>query len=190
MFEVLLFSFSISIDAFGYSVGFGSKNTKLTQIQFLLLNLINTGILVLFMSIYPRISVLFASNIVHSLSGYLLLVLGLYNAVVAYKSLFVSLKAYNKNIIPKITFQNGVFSLVDLSVLLLVFISENIFSTFIFYSTLSLPEFFVLTSFCFHYMFFIVGFDIGLRLKNILPFDTRFVTFVMFILIGLINIFE
>lgn len=75
MFEVLLFSFSISIDAFGYSVGFGSKNTKLSQIQFLILNLINTGILTLFMLSYPKITFLFASEIVHGMSGYILLVL-------------------------------------------------------------------------------------------------------------------
>lgn len=190
MFEVLLFSFSISIDAFGYSVGFGSKNTKLSQIQFLILNLINTGILTLFMLSYPKITFLFASEIVHGMSGYILLVLGQYNAFVAYRAVFVSLKAHNKKLIIKNPFQINNFSLVDLSSLMLIFIFENLFSTFIFYSTLCFPEFFIITSFCFHYLFFIVGFDLGFRIKKVLSFDTRFVTFVIFIFIGLLNIFE
>ena len=40
MIEVLLFSFSISIDAFGYSLGFGSKNIKINKVDFFILNII------------------------------------------------------------------------------------------------------------------------------------------------------
>jgi len=190
MLEVLLFSISISIDAFGYSVGFGSKNIKLTRIQFLILNALNSGILILFLSLYSNFTTLFTSEIVQNLSSILLLVIGLYNGVVAYRALFMSFKAYDKKIIFKNGAQESFFGIVDLFLLLLIFVFENVFSTFIFYSILSHPEFFVIISFCLHYIFFMVGFDLGLKIKKSFPFDTRFITFVSFVLMGLINFFE
>ena len=190
MIEVLLFSFSISIDAFGYSVGFGSKNIKLTRIQFLLLNIINTGILVIFMTIYPKITSLFSSKTTHYMGSILLLVLGLYNCFIAFRTLFVRYFAHTKKIIIKDRFYNSFLTLFDLFSLLLVFLSENLFSTFIFYSTLNHAMLFILASFCFHYIFFIVGFDLGLKIKKAFPFDSRFITYNIFIMIALINLFE
>lgn len=122
------------------------------------------------MTLYPKITFLFASNILHSMSGYLLLVFGLYNAFVAYKALFVSLNTYNKKLVLKNNFKGNYFSSIDLSFLILVFIFENMFLIFIFYSTLNLPEYFGLTSFIFHYTFFAVGFNLGLKIKKILSF--------------------
>ena len=54
MLEVLLFSFSISIDAFGYSLGFGSKNIKINKIDFFILNVVNSLILSLLLIIFSN----------------------------------------------------------------------------------------------------------------------------------------
>lgn len=190
MLEVLLFSFSVSLDAFGYSLGYGSKNIKLTRKDFLFLNVANCSILVLFLIYYPILLPLSTSNIARNMSGFLLLVLGSYNIIVAFWVIFVRFKAYNKNISPKMNFQIAKLTLLDLSILLLVFCFENLFSTFIFYSTLSHIELFICSHFLFHYLLFLLGFEVGQKLRKFFLIDSSFFAGIIFTLIGLFNLLE
>lgn len=190
MLKVLLFVFSISIDAFGYSVGFGSNNFKLSRFQFLILNLVNVMILTIYMLNFPKLSFIISSKIAPYLSSILLLVLGSYHCIASFRALYVSLVTLNKNICIKQEFETEIFSIIDLLFLLFVFVFENMFSTLVFYTSLSHPAFFVISCFCMHYLFFMVGFDVGIKLKKYFPFDSRFITYNIFIIIGLMNLYE
>lgn len=190
MLEVLLFSLSVSLDAFGYSLGFGSKNIKLSRKDFLFLNIANCSILILFLMYYPTLLPLSTSNIARNMGSFLLLVLGSYNIITAYWAVFVRFKAYSKTDLPKNNFQTSKLTFLDLSILLLVFCFENMFSTFIFYSTLSHIEVFVCSHFIFHYSLFLLGSEVGLKLRKFFLIDSSFFAGIIFTLIGLFNLLE
>lgn len=188
MLEVLFFSLSVSLDAFGYSLGFGSKNIKLTKKDFLFLNIANCTILILFLIYYPIVLPLSTSNIAQNMGGILLLVLGSYNIIAAFWVVSVRLRAYSKIKMPKFEFKIQKLTIFDLFILLLVFCFENMFSTFILYSTLGYIELFVCLHFIFHYLLFLLGSEMGLRLRKLFLLDSSFFAGVIFILIGLFNL--
>ena len=92
MLEVLLFSFSISIDAFGYSMGFGTRNIKIKRSEFFVLNLINTLILTILLISFSKMSYILNNKIVESMAPILLLLFGAYYVVQSFISLFKQLK--------------------------------------------------------------------------------------------------
>ena len=195
MLEVLLFSFSISIDAFGYSLGFGSKNIKVNKIDFFILNIINSLILSLLLLIFSNFSYVLNNKIVEIISPVLLCLFGLYYLIQSYINLIMVYNKFKKdncvnankkflNII-----KNNYFKVADLLLLLSIFIFENAFSTFIFYTSLSNPILFVASNFFFHYMFFIIGFDLGNKIVKRINFNSSFITGYIFLLLGLFEIF-
>ncbi len=188
MLEVLFFSFSISIDAFGYSLGFGSRNIKLGVKDFLVLNIINILLLSLFLSIFPHIKILSESNFLEDIGSYLLLVFGFYYFILAYKDLIFELKNGLKA--KDFTFKErfNYFNFTDFLILFSIFIIENIFSTFVFFASLSHVEIFVLLTFLFHCVFFVLGFKIGNKIISKVPIDTSFISGSIFILLAVANL--
>ena len=73
MLQTLIFAFSISIDAFGYSLGFGSRRVKLGVLDFFAVNVLNILILCLFLTIFPYIKFLSESVFLEDMGNYLLL---------------------------------------------------------------------------------------------------------------------
>lgn len=96
MIEILLFSLSVSIDAFGYSLGFGSRNINIKLNQFLVLNLINTLVLLLFLSGFSNFEYLFKNPVISKISPFLLAFLGLYYVASGFNGLIYKIKG-NKN---------------------------------------------------------------------------------------------
>lgn len=193
MFEVLLFSISISIDAFGYSLGFGSKNVKPSKFDFLILNLINTSILIFFFLIYSYIfNFINEYNFLNKITALLLLLFGIYYIYDAFKKVVKSLKitnlvgTQNFNLLNK---QIKYFSLSDLFVLLIVFIVENAFSTLIFFNQFNNAFLFIFSNFIFHYLFFTIGFDLGSKIAKRIATNTPVITGTIFILLGLFEFF-
>lgn len=188
MLEVLFFSFSISIDAFGYSLGFGSRNIKLGVKDFLILNIINILILSLFLSIFPYIKFLSESVFLEDVGSYLLLIFGVYYFFMAYKDLIFELKNGVKA--KDFTFKErfNYLSFTDFLLLFSIFVIENIFSTFVFFASLSHIEIFVLLIFLFHCIFFVLGFKMGNKIISKLPLDTSFISGSIFILLALVNL--
>ena len=194
MIEVLLFSFSISIDAFGYSLGFGSRNIKLGKVDFLILNLINSSILTFFLLIFSSIKNLLNASIIEKISPICLLLFGVYYVYQSFYKLFKSLKQKSKNKISVIGEDElsiktkKHFMLSDLLLLLTIFVFENIFSCFVFYTSLSGGVFFVLTNFIFHFMFFTIGFDLGNKIVKKIDFNSSFISGFIFCLLGILNL--
>ena len=196
MLEVLLFSFSISIDAFGYSMGFGTKNIKISKIEFLIFNLINSTILTIFLMAFSHISFLLNNGFVEKISPLILCLFGLYYVVqsfyVVIKSIISKKKNIEINVVKKEYFKHcseNYFKFSDLVLLFSVFIFENAFSAFVFYTHLSMPILFVLTNFIFHYMFFIIGFDLGNKIVKRVNLNTSFISGFIFLILGFYNLF-
>jgi len=196
MIEVLLFSFSISIDAFGYSLGFGSKNIKINKIDFFILNIINSLILTLLLVVFYKYSYILNNEVIEIISPLLLCLFGFYYIVQSFIALFKSYKdlskksfaTKNQNILLGVQ-KNTYFKFSDLFLLLSIFIFENAFSTFIFYTNLSNPVLFVASNFFFHYMFFLIGFDLGNKIVKKINFSSSFITGYIFAFLGLFEIF-
>ena len=190
MLEVLLFSFSISIDAFGYSMGFGTRNIKIKRSEFFVLNLINTLILTILLISFSKMSYILNNKIVESMAPILLLLFGAYYVVQSFISLFKQLK--NVTYINKEkVFDNkkDYFKLSDIFLLFLVFLFENAFSTFVFYTSLDGIVLFVSSNFIFHYLFFLIGFDLGSKIVKKIDFNSSFISGFIFLFLGIFNLF-
>lgn len=190
MLEVLLFSFSISIDAFGYSMGFGTRNIKIKRSEFFVLNLINTLILTILLISFSNMSYILNNKIVESMAPILLLLFGAYYVVQSFISLFKQLK--NGTYINKEkVFDNkkDYFKLSDIFLLFLVFLFENAFSTFVFYTSLDGIVLFVSSNFIFHYLFFLIGFDLGSKIVKKIDFNSSFISGFIFLFLGIFNLF-
>ena len=191
MLEVLLFSFSISIDAFGYSMGFGTRNIKIKRLEFLVLNLINSLILSILLISFSNVSYVLNNIIIKSVSPLLLMLFGFYYIIQSFVDLFKN-KEIGDNQKQKIFInkKEGIFKLWDLMLLLLVFLFENAFSTFIFYTSMTKDIFFfVASNFIFHYLFFLIGFDLGGKIIKKFGFNSSFLSGFIFIFLGIFNLF-
>ncbi len=192
MFEVLLFSFSISIDAFGYSIGFGSRNIKVSKFDFLILNLINTLILTLFFLIYSSIQqVINRFTFLSKVTAILLFCFGCYYLIQAFVSVIKSMlsnKSETKleNILQR---QIKYFNFYDFLILLAVFVFENAFSTFIFFSHFSNHVLFIASNFVFHFLFFVIGFDLGNKIVKKISVNTPVITGVIFVILSIMEYF-
>ncbi len=185
MLQLIIFSISISIDALGYSMGFGSRNVRLTKLEFLLINILNILILSFFLNIFPSIKFLSQSQWLEEISKILLYIFGSYYILMALKELFFGGKKpfiTNKCFVIKKT--QSFLNFFDF-LLLSIFLIENMFCAIVFYSTFSCAEIFVALIFLFHYLFFIIGFDLGNKIVNFISFDTSFISGVIFILLAL-----
>lgn len=206
--EVLLFSLSISIDALGYSLGFGSKNVNIGLPQFFVLNLINTTILSLFLFVFSNFEPIFKNHIVSLISPILLALFGTYYVASAFYKLIVNNKSSKTKKEPKSTLKfsnfliktnnkklkkmycvNNNLSCIDLTMLFLVFIFENAFSTFVFYTSFNNAILFVVTNFIFHFFFFLLGFNLGKKIASKLNNHTSFVSGYIFLTLSYIELF-
>ncbi|MBQ9793147.1 MAG: hypothetical protein IJW32_05395 [Clostridia bacterium] len=190
MLEVLLFSFSISIDAFGYSMGFGTRNIKIKRSEFFVLNLINTLILTILLISFSKISYILNNKIVESMAPILLLLFGAYYVLQSFISLFKQLKnidcVNSENVFDN---KKDYFKLSDIFLLFLVFLFENAFSTFVFYTSLNGIFLFVSSNFIFHYLFFLIGFDLGSKIVKKIGFSSSFISGFIFLFLGIFNLF-
>ena len=185
MLEVLLFSFSISIDAFGYSIGFGTRNIKINKLEFLIINLLNSTILTLLLLTYSKFKHLIENNsLIEKIVPYLLILFGFYYIF----SSFVSLFKKHKNKEGVFLKEDNYFKISDILLLFFVFLCENTFSTFVFYTSLNGVELFVLSNFIFHYLFFVIGFDLGNKIIKKISFNSSFLSGVIFVLLGIFNL--
>lgn len=202
--EVLLFSLSISIDALGYSLGFGSKNVIISLPQFFILNLINTIILTIYLQVFFNFEHIFKNPVVEKISPILLAVFGLYYVTSAFYFKLRKLKKtdrINKNNFinflnkkvskqyAKTYIKNNYLSPSDLTMLFLVFIFENAFSTFVFYTSFNNAVLFVLTNFIFHFFFFLLGFNLGKKLAEKLNGHTSFISGYIFLCLAYVELF-
>lgn len=184
MLEVLIFAFSISIDAFGYSLGFGARKIKLKFVDFLLLNFINIFILSTFLIIFPGITFLYNNPLLEHIGSLLLLAFGIFYVTKSFLSLFIKKKE-------KLVFlrnENNTLLFSDLLILMLVFVFENLFSTFVFYSNLGHPFLFVIFTFMFHLFFFLLGFSIGNKIVKVVNIDTSFISGMIFLSLSCYNL--
>lgn len=203
---VLLFSLSISIDALGYSMGFGSKNRTLTLGNFFVLNLINTLILALFLQLFSSYEYLFKIAIISKLAPILLGIFGVYNVFISFYRVIKEIKLTKntqqntiKNSVnfskflmfnfAKKTRDNNYLILTDFLLLFLVFIFENAFSTFVFYTSFNDVLLFILSNFVFHFFFFLMGFNLGKRLAKKLKDHTNFISGYIFLWLSFIELF-
>ena len=188
MLQTLIFTFSISIDAFGYSLGFGSRRVKLGVLDFFAVNVLNILILCLFLTIFPYIKFLSESVFLEDMGNYLLLLFGVYYFFMAYKELIFELK-YGIKEEKKIRHNSlNYLNFSDLLLLFAIFIIENMFSTFIFYASLTGRHIFIISTFLFHCMFFTLGFKTGNKIVKSLMLDDEFVSGSIFILLALSNL--
>ena len=188
MLQLLVFSISISIDAIGYSMGFGSRNVKLKKIEFLLINLLNILILSLFLNITSKIEFLVNSKYLDKVGIILLGVFGFIYILLALKNQITLLKVgsiVNNNF--KFQKINSYLNLYDLFLLLSIFITENIFCVFVFYSKFDNPTLFVLLIFIFHYLFFLIGFKMGNKIVSKIDNNSSFLAGVIFVFLSLFN---
>lgn len=187
MIEVLLFSFSISIDAFGYALGFGTRQIKLSKLEFLILNLINTIILTIMVLAFSYINFILDNPVVEMLSAFALIVFGLFYVIGSFKDLFKDLKKdFKKG--PNFCKLHDYFKLTDLLLILCIFIFENAFSSLVFHVSMSNGVLFVLSNFLFHYIFFIIGFDLGAKIVKKVSINTSFISGFIFLILGLVNL--
>ncbi len=187
MLATIIFALSLSVDAFGYSLGFGSRNVKLRPLEFFVLNLLNVMILCLFFEVYSFIELSSLHNYLESIGNYLLLGFGFYYILLALKSQFFDLKSHD---MCKIEIKNGNFSrltLLDLSLLLSIFVVENILATIIFCASFNGKIVFVLFIFLFHMLFFLLGFFMGNKVANFCKIDSSLLSGVIFVVLALFN---
>lgn len=183
MLEVLLFSFSISIDAFGYSFGFGTRNIKLTKLEFLILNLINTTVLSLMVITFSYIKFLFSCPIVEKISSIALIIFGAYYIFESFKDIFFKKQNSNGLLLKN----NDYFKVYDFILILTIFIFENAFSSLVFHTSLSNAVLFIFSNFIFHYLFFIIGFDLGAKIIKKININTSFISGFIFVVLGCFN---
>ena len=189
MLKVLFFSISISIDAIGYALGFGSRNIKLGIKQFFLINTLNILILSLFLNIFPYVSFLASSEILENMGSILLLVFGFSYILLAYKSLIFDLKSKEKQQNCQLSKKGDDYlKIMDILLLLSIFLIENLFSTFVFYSSFSCQTLFVLFVFTFHCLFFLLGFFMGNKIVKRISLNTSFLSGSIFVILALINL--
>lgn len=189
MIEVLLFSFSISIDAFGYAMGFGTRNIKLSKIEFLILNLTNTTILTLLVLSFSYLNFIFKYPIVEKISSIALIIFGIIYVMEAFKDNFKALKTKNKKV-SRNSFSGikDYFKFSDFFLVLTIFIFENAFSSLVFHSSLSNAVLFIFSNFIFHYLFFIIGFDLGAKIVKKINVNTSFISGLIFLILGIFNL--
>lgn len=187
MLEVLLFSFSISIDAFGYSFGFGTRNIKLTKFEFLVLNIINSLILSVMLIGFSNLNFLFKYKIFEKISSVSLIIFGFIYLIQSFVDIFKRNKKHNLSN-GDLYLRQDYFKLRDLFLMLIIFIFENAFSSFVFHSRLSNQVLFILSNFMFHYLFFIVGFDLGAKIIKKININTSYISGLIFILLGIFNL--
>lgn len=188
MIEVLLFSFSISIDAFGYALGFGTRQIKLSKLEFLIFNLINTIILTIMVLAFSFLGFLLNNPIVEMLSAFALIIFGLFYVFSAFKDILKELKNNSHKQGPKLCRLHDYFKSTDLLLILCVFVFENAFSSLVFYASMSNAYLFILSNFLFHYIFFIIGFDLGAKIVNKININTSFISGLIFLILGLVNL--
>lgn len=206
---VLFFSLSISVDALGYSLGFGSKNVTIGLSQFFILNLINTLILTIYLQIFNNFNYIFKNPVIESISPILL---GLFGIFYVFKAFYSKIqenngsrsfvksndikysftnyldKIYNREL--KKTYPSKNYLLpTDLFMLFLIFVFENAFSTFVFYTTFNNIVLFVLSNFVFHFFFFLLGFNLGKKLASKLNGHTSFVSGYIFLCLSYVELF-
>lgn len=192
MFEVLLFSFSISIDAFGYSLGFGSRNIKVSKFDFLILNLINTLILTLFFLIYTSVQqIINKFTFLSKVTAILLFCFGCYYLIQSFINVIKKMLSKNNELKLENILQRQIkyFNFYDLTILLAVFVFENAFSTFIFFSHFTNPVLFIVSNFIFHYLFFVIGFDLGNKIVKRISVNTPVFTGIIFIFLSIVEYF-
>ena len=189
MLEVLLFSFSISIDAMGLSFIFGSKNFKLTKPYFLFLNALNTIFLIFFLLLFPMLNI-FNTVTLNIIGCFILISLGSYYII---SSLLRAVKRYLEFVKPplkkKIYFNKKPFSLKEFFTLTLCFLGDDILSSIVFYSSFSYHVLFIVSTFLFHYLFFSIGFDLGEGVAKRNKVDSSFISGVISILLGFFNLY-
>ena len=188
MLEVLLFSFSVSIDAIGLSLNFGSRNFILTKMQFLALNILNSAVLTLFLMLFPFFPFMNLSWL-GKVGSFAMLGIGVWYIL---KCIFCEIKGLcsTKKASYNLSFVQKYFSLKEFFTLVFFFIVENVMSTIIFYSSLMYPVLFIVSTFIFHYMAFTIGYDLGDKLSKVLPFDPNFISGIVFFALGILNINE
>ncbi len=187
MVSTIIFALSLSIDAFGYSFGFGSRNVRLRPIEFLVLNLLNVLILWLFFEIYSFSELAILHNFLESIGNYLLLGFGFYYIFLALKSQLFDLKTQDKC---KIEIKNSEFShltLLDLALLLSIFVIENILATIIFCVSFTGKYVFLIFIFLFHMLFFLLGFFMGNKIVSFCKIDSSLLSGVIFVVLALFN---
>lgn len=187
MLSIIFFAFSLSLDAFGYSLGFGSRNVKLRPIDFLAINILNALILCLFFDIYSFIELANFRLFLDSFGNYILLAFGFYYIVLALKEQLFGLKT---RVVSKINFKNqnsSQLTTLDLFFLLSIFVVENIVAVIIFCSNFVGKFYFVAFIFLFHMLFFLVGFYMGNKVAKFFSMDSSFLSGAIFVLLALIN---
>lgn len=187
MLSIIFFAFSLSLDAFGYSLGFGSRNVKLSPIDFLIINILNALILCLFFEIYNFIELANFRVFLNSFGNYILLAFGFYYILLALKEQFFGLKT---KVASKINFKNQNFSQLtplDFILLLSIFVVENIVAVIIFCSNFVGKFYFVAFIFLFHMLFFLLGFYMGNKMAKIFSVDSSFLSGAIFVVLALIN---
>ena len=185
MLKVLLFSLSISIDAFGLSLNTLDKNYQIKPTLFLLLNILNSLFLTFFLIVFKNISI-FSTPILSKLGDLFLMIFGLNYIFSATKKLFGACK---KNVALQFASRKE-FKTTNLFVLIYLFIFENLFASAIFYSNFSFPWFFVLSNFTLHAFFFMVGSVFGEKIMKRIEIDPSFVSGIVFFALGIFGLVE
>ena len=156
--------------------------------DFFTINIINTLILSLFLMLFSRFDILIENELFDKISPFLLVFYGWYNIFVSFKSLFPNFDSTENKVLTLIKKgEINYFCTIDLLFLLLIFIFENLLSTVIFFSQFSNALVFVFSNFIFHYLFFIIGFDLGSKIIKKINFDTSIISGVIFVLLGIFN---
>jgi putative Mn2+ efflux pump MntP len=184
MLSIIFFAFSLSLDALGYALGFGSRNVKLRFVDFLILNILNVLILSFLFEVYSLIQFSSFVGFLKSFGDYLLLFFGLYYIFLAFKEQFFSKE---KKIFFKRS-QSSYLTIVDLFLLLSIFFIENIFAVIIFCASFSGKIYFISLIFLFHMFFFLIGFCVGNKVVRNLNLDSSFLSGTIFVVLALINL--
>ncbi len=185
MLSIVLFAFSLSLDALGYSLGFGSRKVRLSLIDFFAINILNVLILSFFFQIYSNELFMF-HTFLESFGNYLLMIFGFYYILLAIKEQIVSFK--NKKIgVVKLKENYSYLTTIDLLLLLSIFVVENIFATIIFCTNFTGQVYFIAFIFLFHLLFFSIGFFMGNKVASGLKIDSSFLSGTIFVLLSLIN---
>ena len=186
MLEILFFSLSISLDAFGYSLGFGSRKIKVSKLDFFIINLINSTILFFYLLAFSHLTFFFQNSITAKISPILLIFLASYYILTSFKQKIIIPKNNKLNA----NLRSEYFNYLDILVLFAVFVFENMFSAFIFYTTFaSNMWFFILSNFFFHYFFFLLGFNIGNKIAKKLCENSNFISGFIFLILGYLELF-
>lgn len=184
MLSVVLFAFSLSFDALGYSMGFGSRNIRLKPADFFVLNLLNALILCLFFEVHTIIKLSALFFFLDFYGDYLLLFFGFYYILIALKEQICAKKTCN---ISQKQGKPAYLNLIDLILLLSIFVVENFFATIIFCANFVGEIYFVVFIFLFHMLFFLLGFFAGNKLAKFFKVDSSLLSGVIFVLLALFN---